>query len=251
MKQLADLDNMVSSIFGVASPSTIKDFHAHGISQLSIPINGVMYIIVDDELFIIPPTMAVFIPKNIKHCIQKINAKTVIETIYFTDMYQNHLPHSTQSFYLSELSRIVISKICSINKEDFNNTKVKNLINVLLDELNIGSTQSYSLKIPTHPILLKVYALFATSSDSYPSLIDAAKHVHLSSRTLLRLFKKELGISFVLWKQQFIFIKALELLMTDNSTTTVAYKLGYNSDSAFITMFKKMSGGLLPSSFFQ
>lgn len=250
MKQITDLDNMASSIFGVASPSTIKDFHSHKIAQISIPTNGVMYIIVNDALLIIPPKMAVFIPKNSKHCIKKINTKTIIETIYFTNDYKKYLPDSTKAFYLSELARALISKVCSFNKEDFNSTKVKNLINVLLDELNVSNIQNYSLKIPTNPTLLKVYEFFTKSTDSFPSLPEVAKHVHLSSRTLLRMFKNELGICFVLWKQQFIFIKAIELLMTDKSTTTVAYKLGYNSDSAFITMFKKMSGGKLPSSFF-
>ena len=122
---------------------------------------------------------------------------------------------------------------------------------MLLDELSANDGLGYSLAIPTNPILLKVYELFASSKESYPSILDTAEHVCTSTRTLVRLFKQELGIIFILWKQQFIFIKALELLMVEKSTTTVAYKMGYNSDSAFITMFKKMSGGKLPSSFFQ
>lgn len=125
------------------------------------------------------------------------------------------------------------------------------LIAVLLDELNEQSVINYSLKIPKSPLLFKIYELFVQSIDYFPSLIKCAEHIHVGSRTLLRMFKHELGVSFVLWKQQFIFIKALELLILEKSTTTVAYKLGYNSDSAFITMFKKMSGGKLPSAFFQ
>lgn len=250
MKHISDLDNLSSNIFGVASNPTIKDFHSHKIAQLSIPINGIMYIVVDNELFIIPPGMAVFIPEGILHCIKNAKANMIIETIYFTDIYKNYLPNTTKSFYLSELSKAVISKICSFDKAAFNSTKVMHLISVLLDELDEGCKLKYSLKLPTNPKLLKIYELFVKSKDFYPSLLDAAKHVFLSTRTLARLFKNELGVSFVLWKQQFIFIKALELLMLEKSTTAVAYKLGYNSDSAFITMFKKMSGGKLPSSFF-
>src|SRR6185437_14737991 len=249
-KQIADLDNMSSGIFGIASPSLIRDFHSHNVSQLSIPVNGVMYVIVEDDLFIIPPGMAVFIPKNVKHCVQKISEQTIIENIFFTDIYKNYLPKAGRSFYLSPLAATVISKICTFSIDEFGSNKVMNLISVLLDELDEKRMLSYSLKIPKSPALFKIYELFACSIDYLPSLTDAAKLVNVSSRTLLRMFKNELGVSFVLWKQQLIFIKALELLMKEKSTTVVAYKLGYNSDSAFITMFKKMSGGKLPSSFF-
>lgn len=251
MKQISDLDNMSSSIFGVASHSTMKDAHSHKVSQLSIPTNGVIYITIDDELFIIPPEMAIFIPKNTKHCIQKVSNHTIIENIYFTDDYKDSLPKITKSFRLSEVANAVASKICTFSKDDFSSKKVMHLISVLLDELNEQSEINYSLKIPQSPPLFKIYELFVQSIDCFPSLIDCAHHLHVGSRTLLRMVKHELGVSFVLWKQQFIFIKALELLMIEKSTTTVAYKLGYNSDSAFITMFKKMSGGRLPSSFFQ
>lgn len=251
MKQILDLDNMNSGIFGVASPSLIRDFHSHPVSQLSIPVNGVMYVIVNNELFIVPPGMAVFIPKDIKHCIQKINDHTVIENIFFTDIYKKHLPDKAKSFCLSKLARELVSKICKFDKNEFATKKVMNLITVLFDELGENNQLSYSLKIPQNPLLFKIYELFVQSNDEFPNLTDVSELVHVSSRTLQRLFKTELGVSFVLWKQQFIFIKALELLTKDKSTTTVAYKLGYNSDSAFISMFKKMSGGRLPSSFFK
>ncbi|HLX53373.1 MAG TPA: AraC family transcriptional regulator [Aquella sp.] len=250
MKQISDLDNMSTGIFGVASPSLIKDFHSHEVSQLSIPVNGVMNVLVDDNLFIIPPGMAIFIPKNTKHCVQKINDRTIIENIFFTDIYKNYLPKAGRSFYLSPLAAAIISKICTFKIDAFSSKKVINLISVLLDELDQKSMLNYSLKIPKSPPLFKIYKLFVESIDYLPSLTDAAKLINVSSRTLQRMFQNELGISFVLWKQQLTFIKSLELLMQGKSTTVIAYKLGYNSDSAFITMFKKMSGGKLPSTFF-
>ncbi len=250
MKQISDLDKIKSGIFGVASTSTTRDFHTHKVSQLSIPINGVMYIMVQDSLFIIPPGMAIFIPKNTKHRVYKVNPKTVIENIYFSDAYQSYLPDLATSFYLSALASQVVTKICTLGQNEFNSKVVRNLISVLLDELNEKSLLNYSLIIPKDPQLFNVYELFVNSIDSFPSLDSAAQAVNFSSRSLQRLFKNELGVSFVVWKQQFMFIKALELLMKEKSTTIVAYKLGYNSDSAFISMFKKMSGGKRPSSFF-
>jgi len=250
MKQISDLDNMNSGIFGVAGHSLIKDFHSHEVSQLSIPVNGVMNVLVDNNLFIIPPGMAIFIPRNTKHCVQKINDHTIIENIFFTDIYKNYLPKAGRSFYLSPLATTVISKICTFGINEFGSKKVINLISVLLDELDQKSMLNYSLKIPKSPALFKIYELFIESIDYLPSLTDAAKLINVSNRTLQRMFEHELGISFVLWKQQLVFIKSLELLMKGQSTTITAYKLGYSSDSAFITMFKKMSGGKLPSSFF-
>lgn len=252
MKTFTDLNKMDQTdtkIFGVSSTATNKERHSHNVAQLSIPTNGSIYILIEDKLFIVPCGFAVFIPANSPHAIEKINNKTIIDNLYFDSTYDKYLPNIATTLPLSSLSRLIIAKICSFEYEEFNTSKIQNLLNVLFDEFSENIEQNYSLVVPKNKVLYKIYQLFVNSCDLYPSLDECAQHVNISSRTLLRIFKSELNISFIVWKQQFLFIKALALLEKEKSTSTVAYKLGYNSDSAFISMFKKMSGGQTPSLF--
>lgn len=220
--------------------------HKHDSAQLSYTLEGILYVEIDMHLFIVPPNMAIFIPPNNEH---KTNMQKVIkvENIYFNKKYYKLLPDTPQLINISDLAKQVILKICSSNKET---TKTfKNLFMVLLEEINSGFKVDYAIKIPTDPKLLKIYFLFQNYEDGFPSLKEAAECACVNIRTLTRLFIRNTGLNFVTWKQQFIFIRALELLQYHKQVKFVAYKLGYNSESSFVKMFKKMSGGKTPSYF--
>lgn len=63
-----------------------------------------------------------------------------------------------------------------------------------------------------------------------------------TGRTLTRHFRMETGMSFIQWRQQIRILEALKLLGMQEAVTTVAIELGYDSPSAFISMFKKALG---------
>ena len=63
-----------------------------------------------------------------------------------------------------------------------------------------------------------------------------------TGRTLARHFRLETGMSFVQWRQQIRILEALRRLGMKEPVTTVAIELGYDSPSAFISMFKKALG---------
>jgi AraC-like DNA-binding protein len=69
-----------------------------------------------------------------------------------------------------------------------------------------------------------------------------------STRTLYRRFLKETGITFARWKQQARLLESVRRLAEGISVTTVAFDLGYESASAFSTMFRR-SLGVAPRSF--
>lgn len=251
-EQFTELENMASSIFAIASHSNISSSHSHKVGQLSVPQNGTMYLIVDDELYIISPGRAIFIPKNTKHQVYKISKRTMIENIYFTDQYTKGLPNTVAMIHLSELAKVLIARLCQLPNSMQSLQQPQQMLNLLLSELNEESGQnSYTVKIPHNNELRRVFDFLVNSIDTLPSLDTCAKIINISSRTLQRMVKKELNISFILWRQQILFVKALELLDCEHRTSQIAYRLGYNSESAFISMFKKISGGLIPSNFIQ
>ena len=64
----------------------------------------------------------------------------------------------------------------------------------------------------------------------------------MSERTLLRLVKQDTGLSFARWRQQVQLLHALLQLAAGKSVQQVSMDLGYESVSAFITVFKKRLG---------
>jgi AraC-like DNA-binding protein len=63
-----------------------------------------------------------------------------------------------------------------------------------------------------------------------------------STRTLYRRFLKETGITFARWKQQARLLESIRRLAQGAPVTTVAMDLGYDSASAFSTMFRRALG---------
>ena len=109
----------------------------------------------------------------------------------------------------------------------------------------------YNLKIPQEKKLKNILNNIANNDSSHLlTLENCASMINVSPRTLQRIIKQELGGSFILWRSQILFMKSLELLHKHKSTSIVSYLLGYNSESAFISMFKKFSHGNTPSDFY-
>ncbi len=235
---------------GFSDLVSITDLHKHDKAQLSYTIEGVIHLQIDNRLFIVPPNMAIYIPANLEHKTE-MQKEVKVENIYFSREYSELLPSQAQLIYISDLAKQIILKISSLGIGNKQNQLTNSLFTILLDEINSGIHMDYAIRIPTETRLLKVYALFERCQDNYPTLEEAAQCACVNSRTLTRLFIKDTGLNFVTWKQQFIFIRALELLQQYKQTTQVAYQLGYNSESAFITMFRKMSGGKVPSQFWR
>lgn len=228
--------------------STTQESHSHSYGQMSYTFEGVLYLEANNKVFIVPPNMAIYIPAKAVHK-NKTHKDVIITTLCFPKT--KALFSEIRLITLTQLIKEIINKLCLMKHEELGQPQGKHLLVTLMDEILVSkSVHSTELIITDHPAITKIYEIFRQSKDIYPSSEQSAKLIHVSPRTLLRIFKNETGMSFVLWKQRFLFIKAIELLQKYQNTSLVAYHLGYKSDSAFISMFKKMSGGQTPSDFF-
>lgn len=236
-----------SEIFVLDQMSMQVEEHSHNLSQLSMPVDGTLYMIIDNHLFVIPLGSAIYIPSGKLHAVYNPAKKLIVRSIYLPAKYL--LSEYEMVVNLSGLAYAVFEKICLINDNELNGKRWDNLIHVLLDEIGESFTTPFAIPLTNHPILKKIASIFHKSSNKYPSLTEVATAVGVSVRTLIRLFNSELGMGFAKWKQKFLFVRALGLLQDYKGTKEIAYMLGYNSESAFIHMFRKMSGGMTPSNY--
>ena len=83
----------------------------------------------------------------------------------------------------------------------------------------------------------------------WATLDDWARQAGASPRTVARLFRSELGTTFLQWRQQVLLAQALTLAARKLPMASIAAELGYASASAFTAMVKRTLGAP-PSRFF-
>ena len=74
------------------------------------------------------------------------------------------------------------------------------------------------------------------------SLAELGQATGASARTLSRLFRNELGMTFYEWRTQLRIYHALVLLADGHDTTYVAHACGWANPSSFIAAFASIIG---------
>ena len=96
---------------------------------------------------------------------------------------------------------------------------------------------------------IKICRAMLEEPGSARTLGEWGRRTGASSRTLARGFLRETGLTFGRWRQQARLLEALTRLAQGQSVTNVALDLGYESPSAFTSMFKRALGKT-PSAYF-
>jgi AraC-like DNA-binding protein len=113
---------------------------------------------------------------------------------------------------------------------------------VLLDQLRASPQQPVHLPAPTDPRLRALCAILHADPADTRTLAVLGRQVGASDRTLARLFRTDLGMTFPQWRTQLRLHRALVLLAENTPVTAVANNCGWSSPSAFIDVFRRAFG---------
>jgi AraC-like DNA-binding protein/mannose-6-phosphate isomerase-like protein (cupin superfamily) len=116
------------------------------------------------------------------------------------------------------------------------------LLAVLLDRLKRAPEHPFHLPSPEDPRLAAVCAILHRDPADGRTLARLAAEAGSSERTLARLCRRELGMSFPQWRTQLRLHHALLLLADGVPVTAVAHRCGWASASAFIDVFRRAFG---------
>lgn len=238
-----DPDLSSASIVGMAVDVTAahdSGVHAHQRAQLMYVVGGVVQIQIDEQRMILPPTMAAWIPSGVKHQLES-NKPFSYRSLYLdTSTYKNVFEQS-KVLAVGGLLRELILRITEWPLDQLIAAQER-LVSVLFDELTEAPIQPLSLPMPADRRLQAITShLFKNPGDT-ATLEQLAEQAGASSRTVNRLFQKETGFNFSDWRQQLKVMEAIRMLAEGESVTQISLALGYNQESAFISMFKKMTG---------
>ncbi len=230
-----------------ASGHVIKP-HSHRRSQLVYGASGMMMVATEQGRWVVPADRAVWIPAGVLHDLRMMSAVTTV-TVWVEPKTPFQLPKACQVVEISPLMRSLLAAAIDLPPEYDRVGRDGHLISLLLHELNQLPTLPLCLHFPKHERLADRCRAFLRKPEPHDTIEIWSEALNMSRRTFTRFFKKETGLSFASWRQQACLFAALPRLAANESITSIALDLGYDSPAAFATMFKRLQG-VPPSQYF-
>lgn len=223
--------------------------HAHGKHQLLHALQGVMVVHADAGQWTVPPSRGLWMPAGMTHSLRCIG-EVQMRSLFVQRDAAPQLFDSCQVVGVSALLRELIRAAVQVQPPSPPDSRDARLLRLLLDELHALPVLPLHLPMPTDPRVLAICRRLQLRPDDTSTLADWAAQAAIDAKTIQRLFAAQTGMTFGRWRQQARLLRALELLAGGDKVIDVALALGYDSPSAFATMFRKHFGQT-PSQFFE
>ena len=211
----------------------------HDRALLVYVTRGALHCEVDNDIWITPTSGILWLPSGTIH---HAYAYGRFESYSVWVESSTKLPSNCCIASVTPLLCELLIKASSFsNKHDVDSSESR-ILSVIVDEICLLSWENLRLPIPKNPRLRPLIdGIIADPSDKSSSA-QWASRFGLSERTMSRLFMLDVGMSLGRWKKQLHITLALQSLANGCSVQSVAFELGYESTSHFITMFKKSLG---------
>lgn len=215
--------------------------HAHPRGQLIYASSGVMRVVSRNDVWVVPPSQAVWVPPDIEHEVY-FPGEVSLRNLFIDPSVVVRLPNECAILKVSPLLRELILKAVTVGDSYGAESAGYRLMVVLLDELRQAEVTVLFLPMGRDERLQRVIEALLNNPGDKRELGELASMAGASARTLSRLFVRETGLTFTAWRKRHIVQEAVERLGKGQSVTRVAYDLGYQSMSAFIEMFRHTLG---------
>jgi len=213
--------------------------HQHPWHQILYPLKGMLKTQSDDVQFYIPHHRALFIPANTLHESWVLN-DTKLLGLYLKPNKNKETPNTSRVIEVSNFFRELILHLKSgFVVQQKESPQQSRLIDVLYDQVWLDQAIELQIPMPKDRRLTPIVNALLENPSNELSLKDWSIYVGASERTLSRLFKSEVELSYPLWRQKLRLVASLHLLEQNISVQNVAHQVGYYSCSAYIEAFKQ------------
>ncbi|WAL68656.1 helix-turn-helix transcriptional regulator [Amycolatopsis cynarae] len=221
------------------APGGAIDAHRHDDHQIVYAGRGVLAVTTSAGSWVVPGNRAIWVPAGTVHAHQAHGE---------LDLHLVGLPATDNPLGLDVPTVLAVGPllreliIAYTHAPDDDSPERSRLRAVLLDQLRACPQQALHLPTPASPPLRALCEILQADPADNRTLAELGRQVGASDRTLSRLFRSDLGMSFPQWRTQLRLQHALVLLAGKKSVTTVAYRCGWSSASAFIAVFRRTFG---------
>jgi AraC-like DNA-binding protein len=212
-------------------------FHVHG--QLVYAASGLVATTTARGTWVAPANRVTWTPPRFEHS-HRFYGSTDVRVVMIPAELCAALVTHPSVFAVSPLLREALLTLtnCRDRRTEMN----ERLRAVAIDELVEAPDRSLHLPEPRDDRLRAVTDLLRADPGQSTSLTELGRSAGASARTLSRLFREELGMSFQRWRTLLRIHHALIHLTTGRSVTDTAIECGWSNPTSFIDAFNGVVG---------
>lgn len=215
------------------------DPHYHDEHQLIYASTGVLEVFVPEGTWFTPSLRSVWVPAGTVHY-WLVHGATTVRTVGIPAASMTSTDHTPALVVVDSLMRELI--IACAEQGPATTPSERRLLRVLVDRIQPSREAATVVPTLADPRLLDVQRILESDMTDSPSLSELGKRVGASERTLSRLFRDDVGMSYTSWRTQIRLHRATLLLAEGKAVTQAAAACGFSSASAFVSAFRTAFG---------
>ncbi|OKK25156.1 AraC family transcriptional regulator [Streptomyces sp. CB02488] len=212
--------------------------HHHPQHQLAWARRGVLGVAVDDAHWVLPRTMALWIPAGVVHRTGATRDAVLCSLYFHPDRCDKDWTQPTPVAVDGLLAHL----IAHLGRDNLPDDERLRAEAVVLDLLHPLPATPIDVPEPTDARVRAVADALLARPDDPRGLEAYARAAGVSRRTLTRLFVQDTGMNFDRWRTHVRLRAALPLLAEGLPVSRVAHAVGYATPSAFLAAFRRTVG---------
>ncbi len=194
--------------------------------------------------WVVPPQQGVWLPADHEHRVETSGGFEMY-SIYCFGSILRRLPKEAGLTSVSPLMREIIFAAAGTGA----GARQRHLAFLFADEMALKISPALTIPSVTAPRIAQIAAALDRNPGDRRSLEAWSEQLHISSRSLARLFQRDTGTGFTAFRNQ-IRLKAARLrLAQGEAVTSIALELGFGTASNFIRSFRELTG-VTPARYF-
>ena len=227
-------------------PGATSPVQSHARGHLVYAASGVLSVHTERGTSIVPANRVAWTPAGFTHH-HRAHGDTDMRIVFLAPSLARLVPDHPAVFPASDLAREVLLALTGPRNYDRQHAPSTAAPALASSESSSTSStkhheQPLHLPEPRDDRLRAVARMLHERPADNTTLAELGKTIGASARTLSRLFRDELGMTFYEWRTQLRIYHALVLLADGHDTTHVAHACGWANPSSFIAAFTNIIG---------
>ena len=224
--------------------------YLHQKGRLLYADGGIIHVFTATRHWYLPGRFYMWIPAHTAYHLESSSSRIHLYSFYFKEPQELQQVLSTPNIFLSndlmrEMFLFAQDWSGGINKRnDYTKYCLLRAMLALIPEMNAPiDTFPIQHPYPKSEKLRHIARYLNMNIDQSFTIEEVATQFGMSSRSLSRLFKEDMGISYIRFLRAIRISKALELMSENKySILEIAIRIGYNELSSFSNIFTRVTG---------
>jgi AraC-like DNA-binding protein len=218
--------------------------HSHKKAQLLYTEGGIVYVVANKKRYFLPARHFMWIPSDVEHSIHPSSEKVIMRNLYFPkDKDEDEFYNKLAIYPITDLLLELLFFTNRWNGDLVPNTTDFDVVKAIKLLLPKVCTHQLPLILPypKDERLIAVIEFIDANLENTIYLPELASQFRFTEKTLSRLFKKDLNLTFVQYLTTKRILKFIQLVLEKKySISNASIAVGYKSMPTFSNTFYKI-----------